>query len=277
MTLKHILLHVDDSQACPIRIDAAVELARSQGAHLTGLYVSPQVTIPIYAEAQIGPEILQAQRDAAQTRTEIAETVFREKTDGSGLNVEWRNQEGELSRTLNLHARYTDLVITGQVDKQDPTCPDTRLPEKVVLESGRPILVIPYIGASRPIGRRILVAWNGTREAVRALNDALPLMAQAETVEVVAVNPVSGEEGHGEIPCADICLHLARHGVSAEAHALRAEDVKVGDALLSWAADRSTDLIVMGAYGHSRFREMVLSGVSRHIFRHMTVPVLMSH
>jgi nucleotide-binding universal stress UspA family protein len=146
-----------------------------------------------------------------------------------------------------------------------------------VLESGRPVVVIPFIGASQPIGKRVMVAWNASREAVRAVNDAMPLLVEADTVEVLAINPPAGDTGDGDIPCADICLHLARHGINAVAQSMQAADIKAGDLLLSRAADQGVDLIVMGAYGHSRFREIVLSGVSRHLFKHMTVPVLFSH
>jgi nucleotide-binding universal stress UspA family protein len=186
-------------------------------------------------------------------------------------------EEGETITGLNLHARYADLVIAGQVDPRDPEWADLRLPERVVLESGRPVMVIPFIGAPQPIGKRIMVAWNASREAVRAVNDALPLLVDADTVEVLAINPPVGEAGDGDIPCADICLHLARHGINAIAESMQAEDIQVGDLLLSRAVDRGVDLIVMGAYGHSRFREIVLSGVSRRLFKHMTTPVLFSH
>jgi nucleotide-binding universal stress UspA family protein len=122
-----------------------------------------------------------------------------------------------------------------------------------------------------------MVAWNARSEAVRAVNDALPLLEQAEQVDVLAINPPPGEAGDGDIPAADICLHLARQGVKAEAQSAQAKDIDVGDLLLSRAVEENVDLIVMGAYGHSRWRETVLGGATKHVLEHMTIPVFMSH
>jgi nucleotide-binding universal stress UspA family protein len=137
--------------------------------------------------------------------------------------------------------------------------------------------VVPYIGAATPPGKRVIVAWNGGREAARAVNDALPLLVAADQVDVVCVNPGRGEEDDADLPGADLCLHLARHGVKAEAQELVASDIEAGDLLLSRAADSGADLIVMGAYGHARWREVVLGGVTRQLLNQMTVPVFMSH
>ena len=145
----------------------------------------------------------------------------------------------------------------------------------MVLAAGRPALVIPYIGAGETLGERVLVAWDGGREAARAVNDALPLLERAASVGVLVINPSRG--GHGEQPGADIALHLARHGISVDAEHLEARDISTGNALLSRLADQNIDVLVMGAYGHSRLREMVLGGVTRQVFQSMTVPVLMSH
>ena len=149
------------------------------------------------------------------------------------------------------------------------------LAEEVVLTSGKPILVIPYIGAGKAMGKRVLVAWDASREAARAVADAMPMLEQADEVMVLAVNPGNG--AHGAEPGADIALHLARHGIKAEAQHIEAHDISVADVLLSRVADLSVDLIVMGAYGHSRLREIILGGVTRQVFEQMTVPVLMTH
>jgi nucleotide-binding universal stress UspA family protein len=147
----------------------------------------------------------------------------------------------------------------------------------VMLASGRPVLAIPYAGQFEQIGERVLVAWNASREATRAVNDALPLLMGAKAVTILAVNPKHGIEGHGDVPAADIALHLARHGVKAEAAHTIAKDISEGDALLSYAADLGADLIVAGGYGHSRAREMVFGGATRTLLQEMTVPMLLSH
>lgn len=276
MALKDLLVHIDNSQGCRSRLQVALDLAEAHGAHLTGLYVLPRLEIPTYLEADIGVDLLAIQQEAVQARAAEAENLFKTAADRTTVLSEWRRVDGGLARTLNLHARYTDLVVMGQFDPGDPKSLSAGV-DRVVLESGRPVLIIPYGGMRVGIGAQIMVAWNGSREAVRAIADALPLLARAKKVEVVAVNPPTGTAGEGDIPSADICVHLARHGVNAEAHHIEASDREVGEVLLSRVADQGIDLIVMGAYGHSRLREVVLGGATRHLLHHMTVPVLMSH
>jgi len=150
-------------------------------------------------------------------------------------------------------------------------------PDQVTLASGRPILVVPYAGHFETVGRRVLVGWNATREAARAVNDAMPLLAAAEMVTVLTIDAREGPHGHGELPGADISLHMARHGVKAGIERTVSADLSVGDVLLSRAADLGADLLVMGAYGHSRARELLLGGATRALLRSMTIPVLMSH
>lgn len=277
MALKDILVHVDGTRASANRLAAAVNLARTHDAHITGLYVIPQYTIPPYAEVQIGAEILSAQREAGRQQAARLESTFTQAIEGSGLGYEWRVVEGDLVNSLALHGRYTDLVVVGQADSEDPESTDAATIDHIVLEVGRPVLFVPYIGTPKVMGERIMVAWNATREAVRAVADALPLLQQAKRVEVVSINPGHGRDSEGDVPGADICLHLARHGVHAEAHQIVVSDIDVGNLLLSRAADEEVDLIVMGAYGHSRFRELVFGGATRHMLEHMTVPVIMSH
>jgi nucleotide-binding universal stress UspA family protein len=138
-------------------------------------------------------------------------------------------------------------------------------------------LVVPYAGRFERIGERVLVAWNASREAARAVSDSLPLLSRAKSVTVMAVNPKSGPNAHGDVPGADIALFLARHGIKTEATQVFADDVDIGDMLLSRAADLGTDLLVMGAYGRSRLTELMLGGATRQILSEMTIPVLMSH
>ena len=146
-----------------------------------------------------------------------------------------------------------------------------------MLSAGRPALVVPDIGAGKTLGRRVMIAWDTGREAARAVNDALPILQQAEAVTVLSVNPRPGIDLHGEEPGADIALHLTRHGVKVEVQRTQVEEINIGDTILSRLADLGSDLLVMGAYGHSRLREVVLGGVTRTLLESMTVPVLMSH
>ena len=283
MALKDILVQVDDGRGHEARLQLAAELAARHEAHLTALFVIEAISFsamaapggPDFAAAEAFLEIQKQHRDARLAVAERLAASLDEATKRAGISSEWRIVDDDPASAVALHARYADLAVLGQADPDHPQ----RAPgvvEAALLSSGRPVLVVPFIGA-QSIGKRVLVAWNATREAARAVNDALPLLGQAEKVTVLAINPEGGIAGEGELPAADIALHLARHGVNAEAAHTAAEDVGVGDVILSRASDLAADLIVMGGYGHSRAREFALGGATRTLLRHMTVPVLMSH
>jgi nucleotide-binding universal stress UspA family protein len=213
--------------------------------------------------------------DATEAATPI-EAAFRDCMRRNGLQGEWRLVEGSPAAMVALHARYADLTVVGQPNSYEPKDNDA-ITVTTVMTSGRPVLAIPFAGDFPTLGERVLVAWNASREAARAVNDALPLIAAAKQVTVLAINPQRGIGGHGDVPAADIALHLARHGVKAEAAHTVAKDINDGEALLSYAADIGADLIVSGAYGHSRARELVFGGVTRTLIAEMTAPVLLSH
>ncbi len=283
MAIQDLLVHIDNSPTCHQRLEMAIRLAQNHQAHLTGLYVMPQIGYPVHADVASALRALEKARQETQQvmrqRTEAARTAFEIETEREGLASvsEWRAVEGDMTTKLDESARYTDLVILGQHDPDDTSSPNRGLADHLVLSSGRPCLVVPYIGPQATLGQRVLVAWNASREAVRAVNDALPILKNAESVIVLAANPSIGDAGEGAIPSADICHHLARHGVRAEAGSTIGPNIDAGNLLLSQAADLGADMIVMGAYGHSRMRETVLGGVTRHLLQHMTVPVFMSH
>jgi nucleotide-binding universal stress UspA family protein len=177
---------------------------------------------------------------------------------------------------MRLSARYADLVVAGQPEADDEG--DLRgLADELVFSAGRPVLFVPYAGRFPALGKRVLVAWDAGREAARAVTDALPLLQRAEAVEVCAFDPEKRARKHGEQPGADVGLYLARHGVKVTVARQSGAGYDVGAQILSRAADVGADLVVMGAYGHARVREMVLGGATRTLLEAMTVPVLMSH
>jgi len=274
MAFKDILVHVDDSSRAGLRLDLAAALALRHHARLIALNVRHQSFAPAVVTAQFGGEV-----DAILARADADAAARAKAIVGARVSpdrpIEWRDVEGDLIDTVALHARYADLAVIGQTE------PDGEgglpLPDSLVVAVGRPVLVIPYAGRFTQVGRRVMVAWNASREATRAIHDAMPILSQAEVVNVIAINPGHGMAGHGDIPGADICLHLSRHGVNAVCEHIKTDDLEVGQMLLSRAADEDSDLIVMGGYGRSRLREMVLGGVTRHLLEHMTVPVLLSH
>jgi nucleotide-binding universal stress UspA family protein len=276
MALNDLLVHVDNDAGCAARVDIALALAARHEAHLTGLHVMAWPRLPGYVEMELPRSFLELQHAHLLERAQRAEKSFHERARRGGVPAEWRVAEGDVVETVKLHARYADLTVVGQGrDVKDAPGELALLPEELALGVGRPVLIVPRYGAFATVGERVLVAWNGTREATRAVNDAIPLLKAAAKVTVLAVDPA--DEAAPRVPSADIALHLARHGITAEAASTRSVDIGVGDVLLSRAADLGVDLIVMGAYGHSRIREMALGGATRHILQHMTVPVLMSH
>ena len=279
MAYKDLLVHVDDSKGCAARVEAAVELAIAHDAHLTGVSLLTDPAPSSFVQGYLPQDVVDMLQRQARERADAALGRFAEVAKRNQIPFEThidRVLYTAMAEALATNARYADLVILGQAGPDDADVP-RYLPEEVTLASGRPSLVIPYIGPGATLGQRVSVAWDASREAARAVNDALPILQRAQAVGVVTVNPREGPFGHGEQPGADIALHLARHGIKVEVQRVESRDVDVANTILSHIADRSSDLLVMGAYGHSRVRELVLGGVTRTILHDMTVPVFMAH
>ncbi|MBF0356312.1 MAG: universal stress protein [Alphaproteobacteria bacterium] len=278
MPYKDILVHVDGSKSCASRIELAASMARAQNAHLIGLFIASNPEVPEFVQAMMGQQVQDVQAKYLKEATAAAQTLFEGIAKSAGVAMEWRAVEGHPVEQLSLHGRYADLVVVGQRDTSSGAeAASIDIADELVFELGRPVMVVPYTGNFKKVGERIMVAWNASRESTRAVGDTVPVLRDAKQVIVLAINPKGGRNGHGAVPGADIAQHLARHGAKAEAQHVFAEDVDVGNMLLSRAADENVDLIVMGCYGRSRLREMVLGGATRHILKHMTVPVIMSH
>jgi len=282
MALKDILVHVDGGPTSRARLALAGELARRHGARLAALYgVEPAGFADFLAPTDASYLDLTRRLEEQHRATMLAaaarmEEIFRAETERLGIHGDWRIEEGPVSAVVTRHARCVDLVVLGQID------PDRRppgggvAPAEVVLAAGRPVLVVPYAGSFDGVGRRAVIAWNASREAARAVADALPLIADAEAVTVLTIGPPAAGD---DDPASATALvgHLLRHGIRAKAENEVADDISVGDLILSRAADLGADLVVMGAYGHSRTRELLLGGATRNLLQHMTVPVLMAH
>jgi nucleotide-binding universal stress UspA family protein len=273
MSYKTIVLHLDATEQCRARVDLACTLAARLESHLVGLAVLSPLSIPGTAPTEVVVDLLSEQWEADRRSLEETATAFAAQARAQGVaSVEPRFVVGVPEFAVALHARYADLVIVGQGASSDGG-----IAESLVLNAGRPVLIVPRTHDRQTLGERVMVGWNARREATRALTDALPMLQCAKQVDIVTVNAQPKSEGHGDVPGADIALYLARHGVTANVLATAADGVDVGAWLLSRAADLGSDLIVMGAYGHSRLRELVLGGATRTVLQTMTVPVLMSH
>jgi nucleotide-binding universal stress UspA family protein len=281
MSYKDLLVVLDSDAASRGRTELAAALAERFAAHLVGLYPLPLPEAPrhlgYYDPALLDP-FFHEMRQRAQAMCDSERAAFEHAASLRGLSAEWRVADWGAEAAPALHARYVDLTILGQLDPDRGEADLVRpRPEQVALASGRPILVVPYAGHFPTVGRRVLIGWNASREATRAVNDAMPLFAAAEVVTVLTIDAREGPDAHGELPGADISLHLARHGVKAEIERTVSAGIPAGEVLLSRAADLGADLLVIGAYGHSRVRELLLGGATRSILRSMTLPVLMSH
>jgi nucleotide-binding universal stress UspA family protein len=276
MPYKTILAHVDNGARAAVRLDIACRLAKLSDAHLVALHALTVYRLPSYALAEGGIQVREIHERLLQESTAKAEQAFRQTVRAAGLErAEWRASRRDAVDAVPLHGRYADAIVVGQPNEADASGVEPDFVERLLLAAGRPVLVIPYAGSFPRVGTRVLVAWNASREATRALTDAIPVLREARQVDVVAFNPNGAP--HGEVPGADIGLYLARHGVRVNVSHQTAEDVDVGNQLLSRAADLDSDLIVMGAYGQPRLKELVLGGATRTILQSMTVPVLMSH
>ncbi|MCX8133438.1 MAG: universal stress protein [Roseococcus sp.] len=278
MGVKDILVHLDGGPPGP-RLALAADLARRLGAHLAGLFVV-EVPLPVLAGADGGgglalAALIEQLREAEIAKAALRKAEFEAALAPFGLAGEWRQEEGAALGILPRHARHADLLVLGQPESEDGAA--MARVEAALFASGRPLLMVPHAGAPARIGRRVLVGWNASREAARALHDALPLMAGAEAVTVLVANPEATPGAHGDQPGADIARHLARHGLAVTVQVVASPELGAGELLLNAAADLGADLLVMGGYGHSRLREWILGGATRTLLREATLPVLMSH
>lgn len=281
MTYKTILVHVDGSRHANRRIAIAAKLAALYDAHLVGValtglpefFYNPMMLDPV--DPALEP-LLKVPRERAAAALANFEGIARQFHAGS---LETRLEENESARGISLQARYCDLVVLGQFDPDDPES-STRddFAETVMLESAVPVLMIPFASAVAGTGQRALVSWDAGKEAVRAVHYALPMLQRAAQVDVAVFDPETLPASSRAVPDKDILEWLGRHGVAAKVRRQQtAGDIDIGKALLSLAADLGSDLLVMGCYGHTRFREVLLGGVTREILRSMTLPVLMAH
>lgn len=276
MSFKEILLHVDATDSCVDRLTCAIELARAHEAHLVGLYAVEIPALPGYVQPALSSDILQMYRQPYFEQAQIAKVHFEAMTNAAGISAQWRCVEDNAAQAMAAHGRYTDLVMLGQATG-DVRGPADYLVERVILDSPKPVLVIPCTTVKATIGTRIVVAWNGSREAVRAIDAAMPLLVAAREVDVVAVNSQTKSAEQAPIPAADICHHLARHDIKAEARELLGTDREAAEIILKWAGDQGSDLLVMGAYGHWRISEIMLGSMTGRVLNSAAIPVLLAH
>ena len=278
MSYRTIVVHADRAANAEARIALAAAIASREEAHLVGAAMTGMPRSMLAGRSYEGSGVFLADYPRrAEERVELALEQFKAMADRLGVQTfEARSSNDDEYAGLCMQARYADLVVLGQAaaddDNEGSLLPD--LPDYVLLNCGRPVLLVPRTGRFPTIGKRVMVAWNGSVEAAKAVTAALPLLRGAEQVTLAVLG--NSADTLGESPGADIALYLARHCVNVEV-LRRPEAADPGKAILSLAADFNVDLLVMGAYGHSRFREMMLGGATRTILATATLPVLMAH
>jgi nucleotide-binding universal stress UspA family protein len=281
MAYKTVLAHLNDKARLSRVLEPAAEIASAFEAHLTGLSITPPAVV-VPAGMPGAPETVIVDDHCMAYRAENPQmkAAFEAMARAQNLPAEWCEIEAGTRTVADValeHAHAADLIVAAQTDPKWPGSGHLDVADRLVMGSGRPVLVIPNEGSREAMGRKILVAWNARREAARAVFDALPLLQRAGAVKCVWVNPQSEDATAQDLPAVDICISLARHGVNCEAAETVRPNANVGRTLLDCAKDYGADLLVMGCYGHSRLRELVMGGATDHVLKNMTIPVLMSH
>ena len=278
MSYKTIVVHLDTSQRAHPRLEIALRLAKHFGAHLTGVFAvfSPDPRA-LYVMAGTASYYAAHEQVRAERRGAL-ERLFHAELNRAGVAGEWLAVDLPANLAVPRQGHCADLIIAGQDDPGDPeSYVGNAFPENLVMSARRPVLLVPYASSVVSPGGNVVVCWDGSREATRAVHDALPFMRTARFTTILTVNGARAE-ANPRIPGADIATVIARHGIRVEARNVEAgPGASVSDTLLSEAAGLGADLLVMGAYGHARWQELVMGGTTRAMLQSMTVPVLMSH
>ena len=273
--LRTIAVHLPAAGLSPRLLDAAIALAEAHGAMLVGVHVQPAVVVYADATVSMSTEFIVAQQEAFQEEARTIEQAFRHLVEPTGLHYEWAGADSgdeATMRAASTACQTADLVVATQYHDSIPAAAGYS-PDELVLGTGRPVFIVPTVGAPTPVGKRVLVAWNGSREAARAAFDCLMLLQPGAEVRLVAV-----DSPRGEATIHPMARALSRHGVQAfPIVTTRTDGRNVSEEILKHGSDYGADLLVVGCYGHSRLRETVFGGATTRILRDMTLPVLMAH
>ncbi|SAL64072.1 universal stress protein [Caballeronia humi] len=279
MSYKTIVVQLDTSKRTAARIDCALHLARHFGAHLTGVYSDFTLDPRFYYERSGAERYCTSFEQTCIDRRARVENMFRSRLAQTKVAGNWVAKEGYAPISLSRYSRCADLTITGQHDPDDPEAYlADRYPEQLVLSAGRPVLVVPHTGAMNPVGAKVLVAWDDSREATRAVHDALPFLQLAKRTVMITIVGEADKRRGPRARGLDLVAALARQGARVEHSEINVKDgARTGETLLSFGSEFGANLIVMGAYGHSRWHELILGGATRTVLEATQVPVLMSN
>lgn len=275
--IKDVVVNLSLGAGRDPALDYALSLAEAFDAHICGIAFEYEPVIPPTFMGGVSTDLIEAQRAENKKVADAALARFEAAAKRSSLSAEHRSFQATLmgaADTFAQIARRFDISVVGQSEPEKAS-PQEFVIEGALFDSGRPIIVVPYIQREGLKLDRVIVCWDASRTAARAVADALPLLAKAKMIDVVTIASKGGQPD--ELPGVEISQHLARHGLKIDAKHIVAQDVDVANTILSYAADSGADFIVMGGYGHSRLREFVLGGATRGILASMTAPTLMSH
>jgi len=272
---RDLLVHVDGGQAGRRRVQFAADLAVRTGARLSGIHVTPPAEVPpLYKPSQVAKVAADLSSKLALD-AQAAATVFSEEATGRLADACWFEAEGDVAQGISNRARYADLVILGQYEWQgSPLTHPLPIAHSVVLRCGRPVLVVPAVIQPSSLAR-IAVAWDGSREAVRAVHDALPLLRLSRSVQIVTIIPPSADDN--EVDTESLLGHLAKHGIEIGTDVLQIRTAKEHDSLRKQIEQGQYDLLVMGGYSHPMWMEFIFGGVTQSILLSSKIPVLVSH
>ncbi|MDF2233537.1 universal stress protein [Albimonas sp. CAU 1670] len=280
MSIKTITVFVDGGPASDARLSAACDMAGKYGAHLVAVAFARQFDMGVYAMpgAEMAMDLSAIDTARAEAKELAKKAEAKMQAAGVSADARWASSiAAGLEETAARAARHSDISIVGPAGGEGPAGEAAEAAfEGALFGSGRPVLMLPE-GWSKPVGTNVMLAWDGSHVAARALQDAMPLIKAAGSVTIAIVDPEPGVDGTGEEPGADIATVIARHGVKVEVKTIARAGASTAERLMATAGELGADLMVMGGYGHSRLREAIFSGVSRSVLEAPNVPVLVSH
>ena len=270
MSIKDIIVYVDNDKDCDTRLETASSLCKTFEARLSGLYLLQKISIPAYAGAYMPVEVFEANDEETIKLRDKAKALFNAKARSANIRSHFSAAEGDVSTALNQYSRYSDLLIVPQRknDRFDFN-PYYQLPE-VLLGAACPVLLLPDNQPPVLPPETALLAWDGKRECARALKAAMPMLSRVKKIDIVAINCEDDD-------AKEIADHIGRHEIQTEVHSVEDGHFDIGEVLLNQATTLDSQMMIMGAYGHSRIRELMLGGTTRHVLEHVQLPVLFSH
>lgn len=277
--IKNLLIHLDHSKGCQNRLRTAFTLARDFDAEIMGLFVVPDYIVPSYVEAQISVDLISDVTEKAIARAEETLAGYRRLASEAGVKMQAHVVEGQIIPILREHSKYADLLLLGQDQPDDPDNASYGLADALLFEGGCACLVVPHSGKLAAPGKRVLLTWNASRESARAMREAMPLLTRADTVVMLSSEPdfADADIARGHPHADELARFLKSHGIEAISGGIGDPDIGPSQAILGQAAEMNADLVVMGAYGHARLREIILGGVTRDLLKQSPLPLLLAH